>query len=358
MRRAGWLCAAVALSAAAAPLAAQEANLWLGGTYAHYADSVDGWAGSVGGRLGARSNTLWGNLDAYFSRFTSGPWVVDIQGGFGALGLLSRELAGGARAQGYSYYVEDGSWSGAGSVAPILVTSLGRWIASGEIGVGGVRRLDGTSDLTFSGALRTTRVLGRWSVDLLLGGVSAGDTAFADATFAAEYRTRTLGVGALVGARAGDLNDDPVWLQGFLEWRVAQPLILEARAGTYPEDITGFASGFFARLGIRVGIVRPARIPQPEAAPGPLIEPLADGRTRVVFVVPGATTVEIAGEWNAWTPTRLTRLGSDRWEAVLPLGPGAYRFSLVVDGDEWIVPEGVPALPDDFGGEAGMLLIP
>jgi hypothetical protein len=346
------------LCLAAAPLAAQEANLWLGGTYAHYADSVDGWAGSVGGRLGARSNTLWGNLDGYLSRFTSGPWVVDVQGGFGALGIWSRRLAGGARAQGYSYYVEDGDWSGAGSVAPILVTSLGRWITSAEIGVGGVRRLDGTSDLTLSGALRATRVLGRWSVDFLVGGLSAADTAFADATFSAEYRTRALGIGALVGARAGDLNDDPVWLQGFLEWWMAPPLLLEARAGTYPEDITGFASGFFARLGIRVGMVQPSRPPQPEAAPGPLIEPLADGGARVVFVVPDATTVEIAGEWNAWTPTRLTQLGGSRWEAVLSLGSGAYRFSLILDGDEWIVPEGVPTLPDDFGSESGMLLIP
>jgi hypothetical protein len=29
-----------------------------------------------------------------------------------------------------------------------------------------------------------------------------------------------------------------------------------------------------------------------------------------------------------------------------------------LDGDEWIVPEGVPTLPDDFGSESGMLLIP
>ncbi len=358
MRPAGWLCVAAASCAVATPLAAQEANLWLGGTYAHYADSVDGWAGSIGGRLGARSNTLWGSLDAYFSRFTSGPWVVDVQGGLGVMGMLSRQLAGGARAQGYSFYVEDGSWSGAGSVAPVLVTSLGRWIASAEIGVGGVRRLDETSDLTFSGALRTTRALGTWNVDLMLGGVSAGDTAFADATLSVEYRTRALGIGALVGARAGDLNDDPVWLQGFLEWWLAPPLLLEARAGTYPEDITGFASGFFARLGIRVGLVRPSRAPQPAAAPGPLIEPLADGRTRIVFAVPGAAMVEIAGEWNAWTPTRLAPLGGGMWEATLPPGPRAYRFSLIVDGDEWIVPEGVPALPDDFGGEVGLLLIP
>jgi hypothetical protein len=42
---------------------------------------------------------------------------------------------------------------------------------------------------------------------------------------------------------------------------------------------------------------------------------------------------------------------------VLPLGPGAYRFSLILDGEHWVVPEGVPMLPDDFGGEVGLLLV-
>jgi hypothetical protein len=53
----------------------------------------------------------------------------------------------------------------------------------------------------------------------------------------------------------------------------------------------------------------------------------------------------------------LTRVASRRWEAVLRLGPGAYRFSLIVDGERWVVPADVPELPDDFGGSVGLLVV-
>ncbi len=348
---------AVALHAAVAPLAAQQASLWLGGVYAHYADTVDGWAGSLGGRVGFQSPSAWGSADAYYTRFTSGEDVVDVSGGLGVLQVVSRRFGLGARAQGYGYYIEGGTWSGAGGVTPIVVTTLGRWIGSLELSVGGVRRLDETSDLTLAGALRAGRGLGRFNLDFSLSAVSAGDTAFGDGVVTGEYRTRTVAIGALAGARVGDLSGDP-WVQGYLEWWPARALLFEARTGTYPEDITGFVSGFFARVGVRVGLVRPSRSAAPEQPPGPQIERLADGRARVVFAVEDATTVEIAGSWNAWTPTALTALGDDRWEAVVPLGPGAHRFSLVVNGERWIVPEGVPVLPDDFGGEVGLLVIP
>jgi hypothetical protein len=33
-----------------------------------------------------------------------------------------------------------------------------------------------------------------------------------------------------------------------------------------------------------------------------------------------------------------------------------YHFSLIVD-EAWIVPDGVATLPDDFGGQVGLLVI-
>jgi 1,4-alpha-glucan branching enzyme len=77
----------------------------------------------------------------------------------------------------------------------------------------------------------------------------------------------------------------------------------------------------------------------------------------VVFRVPGARHVAIAGEWNEWAAAPLTARRDGRWEIVLPIRPGAYRFSLIVDGDRWTVPPGVPAMDDDFGGRVGLLVI-
>ncbi len=73
--------------------------------------------------------------------------------------------------------------------------------------------------------------------------------------------------------------------------------------------------------------------------------------------MPGARNVAIAGEWNDWTPVALERLDGSRWRANLALSQGAHRFSLVVNGRRWIVPPGVATLPDDMGGQVGLLVI-
>jgi hypothetical protein len=68
--------------------------------------------------------------------------------------------------------------------------------------------------------------------------------------------------------------------------------------------------------------------------------------------------VSLAGEWNEWAASPLTVRPDGRWETTVRLAPGAYRFSLVVDGGRWVLPSGVPALDDDFGGRVGLLVIP
>jgi hypothetical protein len=42
----------------------------------------------------------------------------------------------------------------------------------------------------------------------------------------------------------------------------------------------------------------------------------------------------------------------------LVLAPGTYRFTLVVDGTRWMVPAGIATVPDDMGGEQGLLIVP
>jgi len=346
---------AVVWTVAAAPLEAQQISAWLGGGHTRFADSLSGWAATGGARLALQSASAWLSVDGYVSSFDSGYWATDLEGSVGLLAPVSRTVALGLRARGYANYFEGGEWSGLGLAGVYAAVGADAWLGTLGASAGRLGRLDGTADLALTGRVTLHGRAGPWSFDAGLAGLDAGDTAFADATLSAGLRFRKVLIDALFGVRVGDLTDDP-WVQLLAEWQVLRGATLEAGVGTYPEDITGFASGTFARLGVRIGTPRrPAAFAPPR--PPLVVLPLGPTQTRVTFEVEQARHVEIAGDWNAWTPQPLTELGGGRWQVVLPLGAGAYRFSLVVNGENWVVPPGVPELPDDFGGTVGLLVI-
>jgi hypothetical protein len=45
------------------------------------------------------------------------------------------------------------------------------------------------------------------------------------------------------------------------------------------------------------------------------------------------------------------------WEATLPIAPGIHRLAIRVDGDAWAPPPGVSAVPDEFQGTVGVILV-
>lgn len=72
-----------------------------------------------------------------------------------------------------------------------------------------------------------------------------------------------------------------------------------------------------------------------------------------VVVAPGASSVSLVGDFNDWdigaTPMRPSD-ATDVWSVILPLAPGRYRYSFLVDGTTWRADPGAPrALDDDFG---------
>ena len=59
------------------------------------------------------------------------------------------------------------------------------------------------------------------------------------------------------------------------------------------------------------------------------------GAVSFVTLYPRAKTVQIAGDFNNWQPEQsiMKNPGNDgKWQLTLPLGPGKYRYRLVVDG--------------------------
>lgn len=144
------------------------------------------------------------------------------------------------------------------------------------------------------------------------------------------------------------------------QYYVSPTIALEGSGGTYLADpYQGLPrAGYFA-AGARLYSTRRAFRAAPAAPPKPILQPLIAQRRGeqlvVRFRMPGARSLAIAGNWNAWTPAALRDVGDDIWETTLQLTPGVYYFNLVVDGKDWVVPGGVATVPDGMGGLMAVL---
>ncbi len=73
---------------------------------------------------------------------------------------------------------------------------------------------------------------------------------------------------------------------------------------------------------------------------------------RFVFVDAGATSVELVGDFNAWTKgvNKLERSGAPGvWAVSIPLQPGRHEYAFIVNGSRWIADPLAPRTTDDFG---------
>jgi hypothetical protein len=78
----------------------------------------------------------------------------------------------------------------------------------------------------------------------------------------------------------------------------------------------------------------------------------AQQMTKFVFVAPSASRVNIVGDFNDWDSeaSPLQRMEQGVWTITIPLAPGRYQYTFVVDGTSWVADPGAPrTLEDDFG---------
>lgn len=359
MKRALLAATAACVAWHAPPLAAQDVTLRVGGLHARYADSLSGTAGSLAGRVvvNASHARFAGTLS--LAQFTTGEWAGQV--GASALGLraLGRSVSAGVLGETNGSWLQGGTLSGTATAGPVLAAGSGPWLASLAGSVGALRRIDASSHLLTGVTLRARRDLGDFGVTASFSAVGAGGVRYRDVTIGADASLATLSGSVVAGARSGNLGGGP-WVQAQAAWRVAPSMAFEVEGGKYPEDVAGFTHGLFITAGIRLGVTSGALDPHRHrrtAADDVRIERAGRGRVRLVFRVPGAREVAIAGEWNGWDNAPLTSRPDGLWETVVRLAPGAYRFSLVVDGDRWTVPAGVPQMSDDFGGRVGLLVV-
>ena len=340
---------------APAMLPAQDLSVLVGGVSARYADSVSGSAGVVDGRLHMTRGPATGTLDASFAKFASGEWATQL----GLQGLtawaLNRSNALGVVFGGAMNALQGGVWSGTVAAGPFFARSAGPFTTSVAAAVGGARGVDSTRLLLGSLTAGARYDRGPWRIETAATGNGADTLRFVDWTGGVTWRRPSLVLAASAGVRAGDLRGDP-WGQVRLEVTLNAALKIEAAAGSYPQDITGFTGGRFATLGLRVGLAREGGALH--AGPAVVIEPLHGGGVRVTVALAGARSAAIAGDWNDWSPAPMSRTRTGRWTTVIQVPPGVHHYAILVDGTRWTVPRGAPLASDGFGGKAALLIIP
>lgn len=164
-----------------------------------------------------------------------------------------------------------------------------------------------------------------------------------------------------------DASPDREWAYLRLITRVLPRFELLAEAGRNPglPAILEQPSSF-VRVGLRIDV---SAVPRP--GPAVVLPPVADGddeaaaharvdvdargAPELVVNAPGASTVEVRGDFTDWRTLPMHPAGTDVW--ALPVREGVLRFNLRLDGGEWIVPAGVAAVPDEFGSDVGVVVV-
>jgi len=82
---------------------------------------------------------------------------------------------------------------------------------------------------------------------------------------------------------------------------------------------------------------------------------------RFVFLAPNARSVAVAGDFNNWSlgRTMMRRVSpAGLWSVDVPLAPGRYTYTFVVDGTHWLADPAAPReLADDFGAPSSVLAV-
>lgn len=162
------------------------------------------------------------------------------------------------------------------------------------------------------------------------------------------------------GARRGNvIAEDALWGAVSGAVHLTPWLSLVADVGIEPANATQrLPEGRYALVALSLASRRLPRS-QPRNTPlGTFIVPGTQGELRTVrFTVPGASRVELRGDFTDWRPVPMLRDSGEDWVLILRLLPGTYRVMVRVDDGDWEAPPGVPGFKDEFGGMVGLLVV-
>lgn len=199
-----------------------------------------------------------------------------------------------------------------------------------------------------------------------------GDGRYADGEVHASRRFGPVALRVVGGRRFdGESYGVPHWAFAETDVRVWRGYGIVLSGGSRPErpDL-GQRGGRFVQLGMRLDFrsthpPEPLRAPvaapdEDGAVPDAAVVPLETGRYLLRLRVSGARRVELKGDVTDWSVVAMRRsaVHADLWELELNKPAGVYHVNIRVDGGDWTVPPGLVAVPDRFGGAAGLLNLP
>jgi hypothetical protein len=157
-----------------------------------------------------------------------------------------------------------------------------------------------------------------------------------------------------VGGHRSAPDENVSFASGTVAVPITSMLALTIGGGSYPSNrLTGAAGGHFFSSGVSLRFGgQGGHAPEPSG-----VQPPVSGFTRLALKAPNATQVEVAGDWNNWAHVPATRAANGVWYADIPLAPGEYRYSFLVEGHEWRVPDGVQSVDDGFGSKSAYVTV-
>lgn len=161
------------------------------------------------------------------------------------------------------------------------------------------------------------------------------------------------------GLGATDAAFNAVTWSGTLQ--IADRVALVGSAGRQLADpLRGLPQADVITASVRVSLgPKPLPVLERSLIARATVEPsqLGGGILEVRVFASDAIQVIIAGDFSDWKPIRMEREGSV-WVSRTRLPPGKYRVAVQVDDGEWRAPRNLARVRDDFGGEAGLVVIP
>lgn len=386
-RRASGLTLVSPLCAIALPTVAAAqgtASLAAGVASVRYADTVAVTAATVGPTLRYDADRVALLATGTYSRLTPERGLASwsSQGALAgsvftpAVGALRGELAARGGMSAHQDGTRTGQWQALGR-AHLVGASRGVWAGggAGRTWDGAVWRDARAADAgawARRGAATFVAVATPTSVSVPAGAA----VRYTDVELSTRWAAGRVELAGALGARAGDAatvgaGDERVWGSGTATVHLGGPAALVGSAGSYPVDFAqGFPGGRYVSLALAIA-PRPRQAARTASAPSRVVDTAADasvtafavtrapsGARRLRLRAPGATRVEIAGDFSAWAPVALRPVGNGWWQADVVVPAGAHEIGVRVDGGAWRAPPGLVVVADELGGQAGLLVVP
>jgi hypothetical protein len=162
------------------------------------------------------------------------------------------------------------------------------------------------------------------------------------------------------GLRATTANQSALYISAVYTFSPRYSFII-GTGRLLADPVRGIPDAQVTSAAVRVALI-PVRAATPPAetrgAAFATLSPKSSGALLVVRVVADdAAQVELAGSFSDWKPVPLTRT-TDGWEAEIALPPGSHRVAVRINGGHWQAPRGTARVKDDYGGSAGLIVVP